>query len=45
MGSAQSWRKVCKATASPAGGDNKRLAQEIAAQHRAEQTGIQLHVS
>ena len=29
----QSWRRVCEATASPAGGDNKRLAQEIAAQH------------
>ena len=36
-----SWRRVCEATASPAGGDNKRLAQEIAAKHQAEQTGIQ----
>ena len=35
----QSWRRVCEATASRAGGDNKRLAQEIAAQHRADQTG------
>ena len=35
----QSWRRVCEATASSAGGENKRLAQEIAAQHRAEQTG------
>ena len=29
----QSWRRVCEATASPAGGDNKRLAQDIAARH------------
>ena len=35
----QSWRRVCEATASSAGGENKRLAQEIAAQHQAEQTG------
>ena len=35
----QSWRRVCEATASSAGGDNKRLAQEIAARHRTEQTG------
>ena len=35
----QSWRRVCEATASPAGGENKRLAQEIAAQHQAKQTG------
>ena len=38
----QSWRRVCEATASPAGGENKRLAQEIAARHcqsKPKQTG------
>ena len=29
----QSWRRVCEATASSAGGDNKRLASRIAEQH------------
>ena len=38
----QSWRRVCEATASPAGGGDRILAHEIAAQHRQskpEQTG------
>ena len=38
----QSWRRVCEATASPAGGDDRKLALEIAAQHhqsKPEQTG------
>ena len=37
-----SWRRVCEATASSAGGENKKLALEIAAQHlqsKPEQTG------
>ena len=38
----QSWRRVCEATASSAGGENKKLALDIAAQHlqsKPEQTG------
>ena len=38
----QSWRRVCEATASSAGGENKELARSIAEQHgqsKPEQTG------
>ena len=35
----QSWRKVCKATANQAGGNNKALANKIAAKHPVQQHG------